>query len=177
MSDDFRSRAVSWSKGNHFEDFQVGQIFEHHWGRTVDTSDNNLFNTLTLHFNPTYFNREYARANGHKDTLINPLLVFNMVLGLSVEDLSEAGGPFVGVEKLAYKNSIFAGDTITARSTTLSARLSDSKPGFGIVSWATEGFNQHGDAVIAFERANLVMTKALAGQIQSAREKTAGAKS
>ncbi len=167
MSNDFMSRAVEWPKGNYFEDFKVGQSFEHHWGRTINESDNSLFTTLTLHFNPLYFNREYAVKNGHKDIQINPLLVFNTILGLSVEDLSEAGGPFVGVEKLIYGIPVTAGDTITATSTTLDARLSKSKTGFGIVSWKTVGRNQNGDIVIEFERANLIMTRAFAQNIKA----------
>lgn len=170
MSDDFRNRAEHWFKGNLFEDFRVGQVFKHHWGRTINEGDNSLFSTLTLHFNPLYFNRTHAQANGHRDVQVNPLLVFNTVLGLSVEDLSEAGGPFVGVESLVHDQPVYPGDTLNARSTTLNARLSDSKPGFGIVGWRTEGFNQDGARVIVFERANLVMTKSLFAKIDAGRE-------
>lgn len=170
MSDDFRARAVEWPKGNYFEDFKAGQSFDHHWGRTINDSDNSLFTTLTMHFNPLYFNREYAKENGHKDVQVNPLLVFNTILGLSVEDLSEAGGPFVGVEKLVYGVPVYAGDTITASSTTVDARLSESKRGFGIVSWKTIGKNQNDETVITFERANLIMTRGFAQQIKAMQE-------
>ncbi len=161
-ANDFRSRAVEWEKGNYFEDFEIGQTFEHHWGRTINASDNSLFTTLTLNFNPLYFNRDHAVQEGHRDIQINPLLVFNTILGLSVEDLSEAGGPFVGIEKLTYENPVYADDTLYAQSKTIDARLSKSKQGFGIVKWQTRGRNQNGDIVIIFERANLVMTRATA---------------
>ncbi len=167
MSNDFMKRAIEWPKGNYFEDFKIGQMFDHHWGRTINDSDNSLFTTLTLHFNPLYFNRKYAKDNGHKDIQVNPLLVFNTILGLSVEDLSEAGGPFVGVEKLVYGVPVYAGDTITAASTTVDARLSESKRGFGIVSWKTVGKNQSGDVVITFERANLIMTREFAQAVKA----------
>jgi len=173
MSNDFRARAVEWPKGNYFEDFQEGQTFEHHWGRTINNSDNSLFTTLTLNFNPLYFNKEYAQKNGHKDIQINPLFVFNTVLGLSVEDLSEAGGPFVGVEKLVYGVPVYADDTITASSTTIDARLSESKRGFGIVSWKTIGKNQNGEIVITFERANLIMTHEFAQAVKAMQEASA----
>jgi acyl dehydratase len=170
MSNDFKERAVEWSKGNYFESFQKGQSFDHHWGRTINESDNSLFTTLTLHFNPLYFNREYAQENGHKDIQINPLLVFNTILGLSVEDLSEAGGPFVGIEKLVYGVPVYAGDTITAKSTTIDARLSESKRGFGIVTWKTQGCNQNDEVVITFERSNLIMTQVFADQVKAMQE-------
>ena len=66
MSDDFRARARKLPKGNLFDDFQVGQVFQHHWGRTLSASDNTLFSTLTLSYNPLYFNAPYARAHGHR---------------------------------------------------------------------------------------------------------------
>lgn len=156
MSEDFRTRAKPWPKGHLFEDFTVGQIWNHHWGRTIAESDTLLFTTLTLSYNPLYVNREYAKAHGHPDLVVNPLLVFNTVLGLSVEDLSEIGGPFLGVFKLTYHQPVYPGDTLTARSTTRDCRRSDSNPANGIVTWHTEGFNQAGTRVIDFERSNLV---------------------
>ena len=61
-------------KGNQFEDFAEGQVFEHHWGRTLTESDATLFSTLALRFTPLYFNREYARAHDHADLVVDPLL-------------------------------------------------------------------------------------------------------
>ena len=67
MAEDFRQRAVFRSRGRLFEDFEVGQEFVHHWGRTITESDTVLFSTMLLHFNPIYFNRDYAKAQGHPD--------------------------------------------------------------------------------------------------------------
>lgn len=152
-------KAILWEKGNQFEDFEVGQIFDHHWGRTINSGDNSLFSSMTLHFNPTYFNAEYAKAQGHDRIPVNPLLVFNTVLGLSVEDLSEAGGPFVGVNDCVYHATVYEGDTITAKSTVIGKRTSNKFPNMGIVSWSTEGVNQKGALVIAFKRSNLIVKK------------------
>ncbi len=156
MSEDFRERAKLWPKGRLYEDFQVGEVRPHHWGRTIALSDTLLFTTLTLSFNPLYSNRAFAEAHGHPDIVVNPLLVFNVVLGMSVEDNSEIGGPFVGVGNLTYRQPVYPGDTLTARSTTKAARLSASNPANGIVTWLTEGFNQRDELVIDFERSNLV---------------------
>jgi acyl dehydratase len=141
-------------KGNQFEDFQAGQVFEHHWGRTLTESDATLFSTLALRFNPIYFNREYARAHAHADLV--PLLVLCTVVGLSVEDLSEAGGPFLGVNDVEFHRPVHPGDTLDARSTVVSARESGKRPQFGIVTWRTEGHNQHEELVVSYERTNLV---------------------
>lgn len=143
-------------RGRLFEDFEEGQSFAHHWGRTITEADTVQFSTLTLSYNPLYSNREYAKAHGHKDLVVNPLLVFNTILGLSVEDCSEIGGPFLGVFDLTYHEPVYPGDTLVASSTTYETRLSNSNPANGIVSWATEGRNQHGRVVISFKRSNLV---------------------
>jgi itaconyl-CoA hydratase len=150
-------RAATWLVHGHtLSDFTVGRVFEHGRRRTLLESDNALFTTLTLHYNPLYLDREYARAAGFDDILMNPLLVFNTVFGMSVEDLSEGGGPFLGVEALEYGAAVHAGDTLQASSTVLTARLSAKHEHYGIVSWATRGCNQRGEQVISFNRANLV---------------------
>lgn len=143
-------------KGHAFEDFHAGQVFEHHWGRTLGAGDNALFTTVTLGFTPLYFNAEYARAHGHPDVVVNPLLVVCTVVGLSVEDLSEAGGPFLGVNEVRFERPVYPGDTLTARSHVVATRTSESRPGFGIVTWCTEAENQKGEIVLRFERTNLV---------------------
>lgn len=162
MAHDILARAKIWTRGRLFEDFTVGEVRTHHWGRTLCESDTLLFTTLTLSYNPLYSNREYAKALGHPDLVVNPLLVFNTVLGLSVEDNSEIGGPFVGVGQLTWRRPVYPGDTLSARSTTRAARVSESNPANGVVTWWTEGLNQHGEVVVDFERSNLVRLRATA---------------
>lgn len=150
------ARARRRTKGHSYEEFEPGRSFEHHWGRTLNAGDNSLFSSLTLAYNPLYFNAEFARAHDHPSEVINPLLVFLTIFGLSVEDLSEAGGLFLGVEQLTYHAPVYPGDTLTARSTVIERRESESRPESGIVTWHTEGFNQHGARVIDFRRTNFV---------------------
>ncbi|MFO1198217.1 MAG: MaoC family dehydratase [Burkholderiaceae bacterium] len=151
-----KARAKLRARGHRYEDFEPGQRFTHHWGRTVTAADNTLFTTLTLHYNPHYTNEAYARAHGHPTTPVNPLLVFNTVFGLSVEDLSEGGGPFLGVEELAYLEPVYPGDTLYAASEVLAKRPAGNRPGYGIVTWHTRGTNQRDELVVDFKRSNLV---------------------
>jgi acyl dehydratase len=155
-SPDFRERAVLWAKGNRYEDMTIGRVFNHHWGRTITDGDNAAFTTQTLSFCPLYFNRPYAESLGHPTTVVNPLLVFNTVFGMSVEDLSEGGGPFLGVDECVFHEHVYVGDTLKAVSTVVAARESKSSSGFGIVTWHSEGFNQTGAKVVEFQRTNLV---------------------
>lgn len=153
---DFRERAELMPKGNQFEDFQEGQVFHHHWGRTITEADNIWFSTQTLSFNPLYFNEPYAQSQGHDKMLVNPLLVFNTTFGMSVEDLSEGGGLFLGVDECEFVMNVYVGDTITAQSTVVNKRISKSNKSAGIVTWLTSGDNQHGQKVIEFKRTNFV---------------------
>lgn len=155
-----KADARLWPRGHRYEDFEPGRRFVHHWGRTVSGADNTLFSTLTLHYNPHYTSLDFAQAHGHRDTPVNPLLVFNTVFGLSVEDLSEGGGPFLGVDALSYLKTVYPGDTLYAASEVVARRLASNRPGYGIVTWQTQGSNQHGDAVIRFQRSNLVKQRA-----------------
>jgi itaconyl-CoA hydratase len=153
---DLKSRARLWRRGNAFEDFTLGQVFKHHWGRTLTTGDNTLFTTLTLHYNPLYTNADYAKAHGYPDMVVCPLLVFNTVFGMSVEDLSEIGGPFLGVDKLTYHRPVIVGETVYAESEVIAVRETASRPDYGIVTWHTSGYDPGGGLLVDFERANLV---------------------
>ena len=143
-------------RGAWFEKFEVGDTFDHHWGRTLTEGDNTLFSSVTCHWNPMYLNAEFARAHGHEDMVVNPLLVLCTVIGLSVEDLSEDGGPFVGIEDCTFERPVYPGDTLTASSTVLSARESGSRPDCGLVTWATKAHNQRGERVLSYVRTNLL---------------------
>jgi acyl dehydratase len=156
MTDNFREKAHLKPKGRLYEDFETGQRFLHHWGRTIVESDTILFSTLTLSFNPLYFNREFAKAHGHPDIVVNPHLLFNVVLGLSVEDCSEIGGPFLGVFELVYDRPIYPGTTVYARTETIERRLSSGNPNNGIVTWRTEGVDADGKRLVGFKRSNIV---------------------
>jgi itaconyl-CoA hydratase len=143
-------------KGRKYQDFAVGQTITHHWGRTLTAGDNAVFSTATCTWNPMYLNAPFARAHGHPDVVVNPMLVLCTIVGLSVEDLSEIGGPFLGIEDCQFHRPLYPGDTITARSVVLETRVSTSRSGTGIVTWRTESHNQHGDLVMELRRTNLV---------------------
>ena len=156
MIADILNRAVLWKKGRFYEAQPDGEDRVHHWGRTFTETDSILFSTLTLSFNPIYTNAEYARQLGYRGLVINPLFVFNTALGLSVEDNSEVGGFFLGVENLVYLQDVYPGDTMVAKSITKSKRLSTSRERMGIITWHTEGWNQNDVKIIEFDRSNFV---------------------
>jgi len=157
MTDTFDPASFPLVKhGNQYQDFAVGQVWKHHWGRTITQSDNVVFSTASCNWNPLHLNVEYARAHGHPDTVVNSMLVLCTVVGMSVEDLSEGGGPFLGVNGCTFHLPVYPGDTITAQSVVEDMRLSASRPDTGIVTWHTEARNQRGELVVDYRRTNLV---------------------
>jgi itaconyl-CoA hydratase len=146
-------------KGNKYEDFVADQTMTHHWGRTLTQADNVAFSTATCAWLPLHLNVEYARSQGHPDVVVNPMLVLSIAVGLSVEDLSESGGPFLGIDDCVFLRPVYPGDTITASSRVIEMRTSVSKPGVGIITWHTTARNQHGERVVELLRTNLVAAR------------------
>ncbi|HMN70290.1 MAG TPA: MaoC family dehydratase [Rhodoblastus sp.] len=142
-------------RGYLYEDFEEGRVLEHHWGRTFTEHDAIWFATMTMQYGPLYSNVEYARSLGYSTIPVHPIFVFTTALGLSVEDLSEAGGPFLGVDDLIFHRPVYAGDTIRSRSQVMSRRASASRPGWGIVEWKTAASNQRSEPVLEYRRRNL----------------------
>jgi len=153
--DELRAKAQQRVQFNYYEDFELGQRLHHHWGRTLTESDAINFSTLTLNFNPLYFNEEYARSRGHAGLVANPMLVLLTAIGLSVQDLSESGGAFLGIDNVVFHRPVLVGETIVASSEVIDKRESKSRPHNGIVSWRTTIYSG-GEAVVTAERTNLV---------------------
>lgn len=149
-------QSASTSKPYGYEDFTPGRVFCHHWGRTLTETDAILFSTQTHQAHPAQYNSDYARQIGFAARPVSELLTFSVVLGLSVADLSESGGPFLGADEIEFGEPVFASDTLYATSAVLERRPSSSRPGWGIVRWKTIGTNQHGRPVVNYERASLV---------------------
>lgn len=144
-----------------YEDFDEGRILKHHWARTFTESDLVGYSAMTMQYNPIYFSEPHAKAMGYEGILVHPMFVFATAIGLSVEDLSEAGGPFLGVEDVNFHGTVYAGDTIHAHSVVLNRRMTRSRPGWGVVEWHTSAHNQKGQLIIDFKRRNLSRERAL----------------
>lgn len=142
--------------GRYYEEFSVGERYPHHWGRTLTEAECQLFTTWTQNANPLYFNKVYAQALGHARCPANPLLVMNVVFGMTVEDLSEQALAHLGYWSMKFERPVYPDDTLFAESEVLDKRPSESKDDRGIVHVRTIGRNQNGDVVLSYERKILV---------------------
>ena len=145
--------------GNFFEDFQTGDMIRHSLSKTVFESDNNLFCLLTMNYHPVHTNQDSAASQQHWKILVVGTLVFSLVVGFTVPDISGKAIANLDYEKIEHLAPTFVGDTLYARTEVLDVRASRSKPDRGIVYVETTGYNQDGIDVIRFRRHVLIKRK------------------
>ena len=142
--------------GRVFEDFTVGDVYEHPLGRTITQADNIWFTCVTMNTNPIHFDAEYASRTEFKRPLVNSCFTLALVTGQSVIDLTINAVANLGWDAVTLPHPVFEGDTIYARSEVLETRESKSRPSVGIVRVRTTGMNQHGKPVIEFTRTFMI---------------------
>jgi itaconyl-CoA hydratase len=149
-------------KGRFYEDFEVGDIYQHALGRTITESDNTWFTLLSMNPNQLHFNQEYGARTEFGRRLVNSTLTLSIVTGLSVSDVSQNVVANLGWDEVRLPNPLFIGDTLYALSRVLEKRPSKSRPHAGIVKVETQGLNQDGMVVISFKRTIMVYKKGAA---------------
>jgi len=142
--------------GRVYEDFEVGDVYQHPLGRTVLGADNSWFTLLTQNTNPIHFDHAYAAKTEFGKPLVNSALTLALVTGQSVSDISQNVMANLGWDEVRLPNPLFEGDTVYSRSEVLEKRESKSRPTVGIVSVKTTGFNQAGKVIIEFKRTFMV---------------------
>ncbi|MBO5388796.1 MAG: MaoC family dehydratase [Lachnospiraceae bacterium] len=142
--------------GNYLEDFKVGETIKHSLSKTIFESDNNLFSLLTMNHHPVHLNIDYASKQHHGKILVVGTLVFSVVVGITVQDISGKAIANLDYEKVEHLAPVFIGDTIYAETKVLSVTESKSKPDRGVVYVETIATNQEGKAVLSFRRHVLI---------------------
>jgi len=142
--------------GRFFEDFEVGDVYEHPLGRTITATDNTWFTLLTQNTAPLHFDAHYAAQTPFGKPLVNSTLTLALVTGQSVTDISQNVMANLAWDEIRLPHPVYEGDTVYSRSEVLSVRESKSRPQVGIVEVHTEGFNQEGTVVITFKRTVMV---------------------
>ena len=142
--------------GRFYEDFEVGDLYEHPLGRTVTTTDNSWFTLLTQNTAAIHFDHHYAAQTEFGKPLVNSAFTLALVTGQSVTDLTQNVFANLAWDEIRLPNPVFEGDTLYSRSEILDKRESRSRPQLGIVTARTEGYNQQGVVVITFKRTFMV---------------------
>lgn len=147
-------------RGRFFEDFSVGDVYEHGPGRTISEADNTWFSLLTMNQNPLHIDAEYSARTEFARPLVNSCLTLSILVGMSVDDVSYRAIANLGWNDVRLTAPVFAGDTLYAESEVIAVRASRSRPADGIVTVRTTGKKQDGTIFMTFERAVLVPRRA-----------------
>lgn len=142
--------------GRFYEDFEVGDIYQHPLGRTVTTTDNLWFTLLTQNTAPIHVDHQYASQTEFGRPLVNSTFTLALVTGQSVSDVSQNVLANLSWDEVRLPSPVFEGDTIYSQSEVLDKRESQSRPHVGIVTVKTTGYNQNGQVVITFKRTVMV---------------------
>lgn len=145
--------------GLYYEDFVVGDEILHALSKTIFESDNNLFSLLTMNHHPVHTNLDYAKQNQHGEILVVGTLIFSIVVGMTVPDISGKAIANLGYEDVKHLAPVFINDTLYAKTKILDKRESKNKSDRGIIYVETIGFNQNGVSVISFRRNVLIKKK------------------
>ncbi len=143
--------------GLYYEQFSVGQEFEHPWTRTVTEMDNVLFTNLTMNVQPLHLDAEFAAKTEFGKPLVNSIFTLGWMVGVSVNDTTigtTVGN--LGFTEVRFPKPVFHGDTLHARTKVLAMRESKSRPDVGILEFEHTCYNQRGEMVAICKRQGLM---------------------
>ncbi len=146
--------------GLYFEDFHVGQTFDHPIRRTITEADNVLLTTMTHNPAALHLDAEYMKTTPYGKPLVNSCLTLAMMVGISVNDTTHGTAVAnLGFDKARFPAPLFCGDTIHIQTEVLDVRASKSRPDNGIVTFAHRALNQDDVLVGECERSAMMLRK------------------
>jgi 2-methylfumaryl-CoA hydratase len=137
--------------GNFFEDFRIGQVIRHATPRTVTTGDVALYNGL---YGPRFAVQSsdtFAQAIGYPRSPLDDFLVFHVVFGKTVPDVSLNAVANLGYAGCRFLVPVYPGDTLSATSEVVGLKENSSKK-TGVVYVRSAGFRQDGTKVLEYTR-------------------------
>ncbi len=139
------------SGGNFFEDFRLGQVIRHATPRTVTNADAALYTALYGSRFAMQSSTAFAEAIGYPESPLDDLLVFHVVFGKTVPDISLNAIANLGYADCRFLAPVFSGDTLSATSEVIGLKENSNKQ-TGIVYVRSRGVNQNGETVLEYVR-------------------------
>ena len=158
-SDAEKRRLVAGWQGRYYEDFSVGDVYKHPYGRTVTETDNVWLTNLTMNVNPMHFNEAYAAETEFGERLVDGTFVIALAVGMSVIDVSANATANLGYDRVRHHAPVFHGDTIFAESEVLAKRESESRDHVGLVTTELRAYNERDELVLSLERTPMVLKR------------------
>jgi acyl dehydratase len=147
--------------GLYYEEFQLGQVFDHAIRRTITEADNLLITTMTHNPARLHLDEEYCREETEfGQRIVNSCLTLSLMVGISVNDTTMGTAVAnLGWDEVRFPRPLFHGDTIRIQTEVLELRASKSRPRNGIVIFEHRAFNQNDDLVGVCKRTALMLRK------------------
>ena len=147
--------------GLYFEEFVVGQVFDHAIRRTITETDNVLFSTMTHNPAPLHLDEEYCREHSEfGQRVVNSCLTLSLMVGISVNDTTLGTTVAnLGWDEVRFPRPLFHGDTLHIQTEVLALRDSRSRPHNGIVIFEHRAFNQRDELVGVCKRTALMLRR------------------
>ena len=147
--------------GLYFEEFQVGQVFDHAIRRTVTETDNVMFSTMTHNPSALHLDEEYCKTQTEfGQRIVNSCLTLSLMVGISVNDTTLGTTVAnLGWDEVRFPRPLFHGDTLHVQTEVLELRDSRSRPDNGIVIFEHRAFNQSDELVGVCKRSALMLRK------------------
>ena len=144
--------------GLFFEQFSVGQVFDHPIRRTITEADNVFFTAMTHNPAALHLDAEYMKNTEFGQPVVNSCLTLSFMVGISVNDTTHGTTVAnLGWDEVRFPKPLFHGDTIRIESEVLEMRESKSRPDNGIVIFAHRAYNQHDELVGECRRTALML--------------------
>jgi len=147
--------------GLYFEEFKVGQVFDHAIRRTITEADNVMISAMTHNPAALHLDEEYCRTQTEfGQRIVNSCLTLSLMVGISVNDTTLGTAVAnLGWDEVRFPHPLFHGDTLHIRTTVLELRESRSRPNNGIVIFEHQAFNQDDVLVGICKRSALMLRK------------------
>lgn len=147
--------------GLYYEEFEIGQKFEHPIRRTITETDNLLFTALTHNPARLHLDEEYCKNETEFGTrIVNSTFTLSLMVGVTVYDttLGTTSGN-LGWEEVKFPRPVFHGDTLHFETEIKDLRESKSRQQDGIVTFIHRAFNQKDELVAVCTRIALMLKK------------------
>ena len=148
---------VHTRRGRYYEEMITGDVFEHEPGRTITEADNLLFSTMTHNSQSLHLDVVKSAESEFGQRLVNSMLTLAIVCSIGGPDVTQKTTiANLGFQGIDFPAPVFIGDTIYCETVIGEKRLSNSRPGQGIVTLEHRGRNQDGVLVCRAVRTALV---------------------
>lgn len=146
--------------GLYFEEFHVGQTFQHAIRRTVTEADNVLFTAMTHNPAQLHLDEEYGKTTEFGTRIVNSLFTLGLMIGITVHETTLGTTVAnLGMDEVKFPKPVFHGDTLHVETEVLELRESKSRPNNGIVLFLHRAINQRGEIVAQCKRSALMLKK------------------